>query len=270
MMQPGLYTVPEIEYHQDTMVPGGSFSSTMAKRILESPAHLRHYLDTPRVERPEFDFGHAVHAAVLGEGLGVHLLDFPDYRTKAAREERDAAYAAGLVPMLERDYAPVLAAASAVREHPIAGPIFASGRPEVSAYAIDPDSGLWLRGRFDWVTDDGLLVDLKTARDGEPYRFESAGRRLGYDLQQAFYTHLYGLATGSAPSGFLFVTVHSSAPHLVDVHQPPDWADIGEAKRKLATSLYAECLATDTWPGRPAVINRVTSPDWALMEEEIE
>ena len=66
------------------------------------------------------------------------------------------------------------------------------------------------------------------------------------------------------------ITVESDAPHLVDVHEPPDWAEIGEAKRKLGTALYADCLARNHWPGRPAVINRITSPDWELPEEEIE
>lgn len=67
--EPGLYEIPELEYHADKLVPGGSFSSTQAKQILKSPAHLRSYLDTPRVEKSVFDFGHIVHAGMLGVGL---------------------------------------------------------------------------------------------------------------------------------------------------------------------------------------------------------
>lgn len=269
-MTAGVFDIPEVEYHADTHVPGGSFSSTMAKIILRSPAHLRHYLDTPSTEKAEFDFGHAVHAGVLGVGLQVTLLDYDSYRSKAAREARDAVYAEGGVPMLERDYTPVPAAVEAVKAHELAGPIFTEGQAEQSIYGQDPETGLWLRGRIDWITPDGYLIDLKTARTGEPYAFERAGRGFGYDLQAAFYCHVYHLATGKRPRGFRFVTVETTAPHLVDVHEPTDWLDIGEAKRKVATSLYLDCLTTGKWPGRPPVINRISSPDWALMEEEIE
>lgn len=265
---PGLYEIPELEYHRDEMIPGGTLSSTMAKIILRSPANLRHHLDSPRVERAEFDFGHAVHAEVLGVGLGVTVLDYPDWRTKAAREERDAIHATGGVPMLERDYVAVRAAVAAVRAHDVAGPLFSDGVAEQSMFAVDPETGLWLRGRVDWLTSAGDLVDLKTTVTGEPYAFERTGRRLGYDLQLAFYRHILTLI-GRPPARQLIVTVERDAPHLVDVHSPPDWPEIGEIKRQQATALYLDCLNRNVWPGRPAVINEIASPDWALETEDI-
>ena len=87
---------------------------------------------------------------------------------------------------------------------------------------------------------------------------------------QLAYRVVYQLATRRRPTGYRLITVETNAPHLVDVHEPPDWAEIGEAKRKLGTALYADCLAHNHWPGRPAVINRIASPDWELPEEEIE
>lgn len=268
---PGIYDIPELEYHADKLVPGGSFSSTMAKQILKSPAHLRSYLDAPRVEKAAFDFGHIVHAGVLGVGLEVEVLDFPDYKTKAAQTAKAEAYAAGKVPVIERDYATARAAIKAVKEHEIAGPLFAgNGVPELSAFAIDPNTDLWLRGRFDWVTPDLTLVDLKTTIDGEPTAFERAGRRLGYDVQQEFYRLVYRLATGTDPTVFAFVTVEKASPHLVDVHMPTDWAELGSSRVRRAIDLYAQCMETGEWPGRPPVINRTPSPLWAFDDEEIE
>lgn len=265
--EPGIYEIPELEYHDDP-VPAGSFSSTQAKRILKSPAHLRHYLDSPRVERADFDFGHIVHAGVLGVGLDIEILNFPDWRTKAAKEARDACHARGSVPMLAKDVEAAEAAIEAIPAHPLAGQIFAAGQAERSAFAVDPVTGLWLRSRFDWI-GDGVLVDLKTAVDGEPGAFERAGRRLGYDVQQAFYRYVYKLATGDDLE-FAFVTVEKSAPYLVDMHMPADWQVIGEPKMRRAIDLYAECLASDEWPGRPPVINRTESPLWAFDDEELE
>ena len=263
---PGLYDVPELEYHADRE----TLSSTMLKHVLRAPAYLRHYLDTERVEKPAFDFGHTVHALVLGVGLGFEVIDAGSWRTKAAQEARDEAYADGRVPMLAHEYERAEMAADAVRNHELAGQILAAGRAEVSAYAIDPDTGIPLRARIDWTGDDGYLYDLKTARTGEPFAFERAGRGWGHEVQAAHYCHVYQLATRRRPTGYRLITVETNAPHLVDVHEPPDWAEIGEAKRKLGTALYADCLAHNHWPGRPAVINRIASPDWELPEEEIE
>lgn len=267
--EPGIYDVPELDYHADP-VEGGSFSSTMAKQILKSPAHLRSYLDSPRVEKKEFDFGHIVHAGVLGVGLEVEVLDFPDYKTKAAQTAKADAYAAGRVPVIERDYAPARAAIKAVREHEIAGPLFAGGGvPESSAFAIDPTTGLWLRGRFDWTTPNRVLVDLKSTRDGSPRAFARSAADLGYDVQDAFYRHVYELATGEPARGFVFVTVESSAPHLVDVHQgDDDWHGLGTAKMRRAIDRYKRALDTGDWPGRPPIINPLTPTPWAKTAED--
>lgn len=269
--EPGLYDIPELEYHADP-VKGGSFSSTMAKQILKSPAHLRSYLDSPRVEKPEFDFGHVVHAGVLGVGLEVEVLNFPDYRTKAAREARDECYERGAVPMLERDYAPARAAIDAVRAHPVAGPLFAGGgTAESSAFGVDPTTGLWLRGRFDWTTPNRVLVDLKTTRDGAPRVFARSALDLGYGVQDAFYRHVYELATGQPARGFVFVTVESTAPHLVDVHQgDEEWQGLGTAKMRRAIDRYKRALDTGEWPGRPPIINTLSPAPWALREEDDE
>lgn len=269
--EPGLYEIPELEYHADP-VPGGSFSSTQAKQILKSPAHLRSYLDAPRVEKKEFDFGHIVHGGVLGVGLEVEVLPFPDYKTKAAQVAKAEAYAAGKVPMIERDYAPARAAIAAVLEHEIAGPLFAGeGVPESSAFGIDPVTGLWLRGRFDWTTPGRVLVDLKTTRDGSPRAFSRAAGDLGYDVQDAFYRHVYELATGEPAAGFVFVTVESAAPHLVDVHQgDDDWRALGAAKMRRAIDRYKKALDTGEWPGRPPIINELTPTPWAMTAEDYE
>lgn len=273
--EPGLYDIPELEYHRDP-VPAGSFSSTQAKQILKSPAHLRHYLDSPRVEKKAFDFGHAVHAGVLG--VGLELVEIPEslLASNGAASTKDAkafiaeAYIAGQVPLKAAEFGPIHDAIAAVRAHPIAGPLFAGGGvPEQSAFGIDPDTGLWLRGRFDWTTPNGILVDLKTTQDGSPRKFSRAIADFGYDTQDAFYRHVYELATGQEPRGFIFVTVEAKAPHLVDVHElDAEWKAIGETRARLAIERYKRAMDAGYWPGRPAVINSLRAPVWYLNEHE--
>jgi hypothetical protein len=77
----------------DAVYHGGpELSSSAMKTLLDSPARYQHERAN-RVEKSAYDLGHAVHAKILGAGLDVAVLDFPDYRTKAARDERDGARA---------------------------------------------------------------------------------------------------------------------------------------------------------------------------------
>ena len=62
--------VPEREYHADP-----AFSQSQAKVLLDSPAKYRWQRDNPPAPRDHFDFGHAVHAKVLGIGLDFWRID---------------------------------------------------------------------------------------------------------------------------------------------------------------------------------------------------
>src|SRR5690606_30614366 len=68
-VEPGVYdNVPSEVYHSDP-VPGGSLSSTGARKLAtECPAAFKHWLDNPEPSKKEFDFGTAAHKVVLGDG----------------------------------------------------------------------------------------------------------------------------------------------------------------------------------------------------------
>lgn len=264
--EPGLYDdIDEITYHSDPYSP--SLSSTMAKLILKSPAHLRYYLDEGQDHKPAFDFGSAVHSMGLGKGWPVTVLDFPDWRSKEARLQREAANISGSIPLLRKDFDQVEAVVSAIREHPIAGPLFAgNGRAEVSAFA-EHESGVKLRGRFDWITESGVLVDLKTAQDADPSSFGRTAAGLSYEVQAAHYMLAYWLATGYPARGFIHVLVEKEPPYLVSVVQLDDEAlQAGHEQLEVAIARYMHCLATDTWPGYPATIHSASLPVWKLHQ----
>lgn len=273
--EPGFYTMPELAYHADP-VPEGSFSSTQAKQILRSPANLRHYLDSPREEKAAYDFGHLVHGGVLGVGLEVRVI--PDEilasngaaSTTAAKDFIALAREDGAVPIKAGEWAPVAESVNAVLSHDLAGPLFTGeGESEVSAFAQDPETGLWLRARYDRLLPNGI-VDLKTARDGDPFKFEREALRLGYDAQDAFYQFVYRLIEGGYPAdGFTFVTVETSAPHLVDVHQGDSlWEMRGQARVREAIDAYKRCMDTNEWPGREPVVNAMSIPNYMIDDDE--
>lgn len=255
--------LPELEYHA---LPG--LSSTGAKAILRSPAHYRHERDHGRPNKPAYDLGHVVHGMVLGTGLDVVVVDADDWRTKDAKAERDAAYAAGAVPMLRKDHARAVRIADAVQAHPVAGRIFTDGAAEVSAFWTDPDTGVDCRGRFDYITQHPFLVDLKTCQDANPAAFGRTALNFGYDIQAAFYSDGYEQITGHrAP--FLHVLVEVEPPHAVSVVQLDDDAlYVGRLKARRAIEIYRDCVEANTWPAYSTDIEPVSLPGWALTDAE--
>jgi hypothetical protein len=274
--EPGIYPgIPEAAYHADP-VPGRSLSSTGAKKLLppSCPALFQHDRIHGQAPRDEFDFGHAVHSLVLGEGPQFEVLDFPDWRSKTAREARDEARASGLVPILTGDWTTAEAMAQRVAEHPIIGGLFQGGTPEVSLFWQDAATEQWCRGRVDYLKQlPGLTlsVDYKTTKDASPEAIRRAIHEYGYNLQAAWYMAGLGTLRPDDDQRFVFVFQQKTAPYLITVRELDQQAlDIGRAKAERALRIYAECTAADRWPdwtGPIADIPFINLPTWAAIRD---
>lgn len=261
-------------YHGDP-VKGGSLSSSGAKDLLRSPAHYQH-ARTHRVEKAAYDVGHAVHATVLGVGMDVVVIDHDSYRTAAAKAERDEAYAAGKTPLLAKDYEPVEAMARAVLSHPDARAVFErSGAPEASAFAPDPETGVWMRARPDFLPDHNgrrtIIGDLKTAVSADPRDFDRTAADYGYDIQAEWYQRVVRLARGDDDTAFVFVIVEKAPPYLVSVVElTGDFRITGRSRMERALRTYRQCVESDEWPGYARGIHAVEPPRWHVINEEME
>ncbi|WP_167756106.1 PD-(D/E)XK nuclease-like domain-containing protein [Streptomyces sp. 4R-3d] len=263
------------KYHADRT----SISSTGLRKLLAPgcPAQFKYDRDTPQPHKKEFDLGHAAHLLVLGEGPELAVVDYPDWRKKDAQTERDLAYAEGKTPLLKKDHDMVQAMASAIRQHPLAGPLFAPGTgiAERSIYWTDPATGIRCRVRPDYLKQlPGLTlcVDYKTITKADPDTISKAIREHGYHQQDALYAD--GIeAAGLAPDGcrFLFVFQSKTAPYLVTVRELDQQSrDIGRAKNERALRIYADCETTGIWPdwtGPVEDIPQISLPTWAAITE---
>lgn len=271
-----VYGMSDDVYHADP-IPGGSLSSTGARRILESPALFRHEQQN-RTGKRVFDVGHAVHSEVLGAGSPLipypaeHLTPSGAPSTKAAsvawvNEQR----AAGLVPVAEADLLRVRAMTAAVLDNADARALVeVAGQPEASVFVPDPDTGAWLRARPDYLPDDpdGTIADLKTSRTANPAEFPRLAWRYHYEQQDDLYRRAVQLARGGDPR-FVFVVVESDAPHLVSVIELDVIArGIGKDRNDRAIRTYAECKASGVWPGYPPGIHTVPLPRYAETQHE--
>ena len=208
----GLFTVEENTYHRDR----GSLSCSGAKLLLppSCPAKFRQRMDNPPEPKPHFDFGSVVHTLTLGAGSDYAVLepaihglkrdgtiaDSPTATTAWKAADADAR-ALGKIPIHVDDFTKARAMADAVRNHPEAGELFKRGHAEKSMYWTEPQSGIRLRGRADWLTligDRLTCVDLKTSVTANPTELVRPFWKFGYHLQAAWYRRLL-IETGVWP-----------------------------------------------------------------------
>lgn len=274
----GVYDgMPDEVYHGDP-VPGGSLSASGAKLLLppNPPALYRWRRENPE-QRRVFDLGKAAHKLVLGTGPELSIQDYPDWRTKAAREARDAAYAAGAVPILRAEYDDAVRMADAIRRHPVASRLFepGGGQAEQSLFWEDAATGVWRRARLDWLptqlSSAGRLIvpDYKTTDSADDESVRKAIHRYGYYLQDPWYREAVQAVGLADEALFLFVFQERKPPHLihvVELEAPALRTGRDHIRRALAT--YAECTATGRWPGySDDEIGLVDLPPWAQTKE---
>jgi len=265
--------MPDGLYHAH---PALSYSGAKLLLPPSTPAHYRYDRDNPRPPKRAYDLGHAAHRIVLGVGAELVDIDADSYRTKAAQEDRDAAYDAGKTPLLPRERAAAQAMADAVRAHPLAGRLFSNGRPEVSLFWIDEQTGVPLRSRLDWLRDTQpgrvlIVPDLKTSHGSvHPDVLPRVVESYRYHLQHSMYEN--GItACGLAPDGvaFVLVFVEKEQPHAVNVVQlDQDAINTGRALNLRAIEIYRDCLQSGIWPAHPAEVHTIGLPRWAMRSEE--
>jgi len=235
--------------------------------IAKSPAHYRF---AEREETDALRLGSAVHCAVLEpDRFAADYVIAPpmDHRTKAGKEqwaEFEAANAGKT--MLNRDEgALALRLAEAVRAHPRAQVLLAAGQPEVSALWSDPDLGVRCRARYDWLTPEGLVLDLKTTQNASAAAFAKAVATFRYHVQHAWYLDGYHQATGDLPLGFIFIAVEKTPPYAVALYElDGEAADYGRLLARRDLARYATARDLDVWPGYPEEIQPLSLPRWAF------
>ncbi|WP_161973038.1 PD-(D/E)XK nuclease-like domain-containing protein [Microbacterium sp. HSID17254] len=259
-----VHGLDETVYHA---LPG--LSSTGAKKLLRSPAHFQHYISQPHEPKPEFDLGSAVHSRVLGvgaqiaiypDGAGEETFEFEGEElttvlskvgalgTKAAKAFEADARAKGLIPVKREKGAQVQRMAESVLADPTVRKLLETGDPEVSMFADDPETGLPMRGRLDWL--GRRIADLKTTSgDASEEVFEKDAFRLGYDVQFGHYEWLYNLITGDTLP-YLFIVVETAAPYLTGVFRLGDDEILMARRRAMEARIrYARGIETGEWPG---------------------
>jgi hypothetical protein len=111
-----------------------------------------------------------------------------------------------------------------------------------------------------------VLSDLKTTFPGGTSAavFSTHAARMGYHIQDPYYSDIYEDLLGEKPF-FLFFVVERKPPYSVRVFQiHEEGRKAGRDEYKRALDKFAECKATGIWPAHPEEIEEIRLPRWAL------
>lgn len=268
---PGIYDMPSDDYHADP-VPDGSLSTTGAKKLLapSCPALFRHEQLHGRPPKKEFDFGAAAHSILLESGPPIVEIDADTWRTGYAKDAAADARDEGAIPLLTREYEQVMAMVAVLRAHPAAARLLSPewGMAEQSMFWRDKAAGVMRRGRLDVLPypRNGRMIipDYKTCRSADTAAISKAIHDNGYHMQAPCYIDgVVALNHGGEDTELVFVFQEKNPPYLVRVVRPDVIAvKIGRDLNRRALEIYAECVATDTWPGYSPEIDDVPVPAW--------
>lgn len=256
-----------------------SLSSSVAHKLLtRSPRHawIAHARLNPvwaPHEEGRFDLGSAAHAVLLeGRGELIHVVQATDWRKKETQAERDAARAAGKLPLLADQAADVAQMVEVARRKLATSPDLRG----IALDALEPElTFLWregkaqLRCRTDWITRErDLVLSYKTtAGSAEPDAF-TRGILLnsGYDLQAEFESRAVEALTGTLPK-YVWLVQEVEPPYACSLlGYSPQFSELAAMKFARAVSLWTSCLRANEWPGYPDQICWMLPPPWAMTQ----
>jgi hypothetical protein len=268
---PGIFDVPELDYHADRLLApqlGRSLSASGMKTILRCPALFQHEREHGRTASDSMGIGTVAHALALGNpDSRLRVYDAYDWRAKAHQAGRAADRAQRLTPVHRGELRQASRIAASVRRHATARNILSRGEAERSVYWIDDDTGVTCRARVDWLRDD-VIVDFKTAADASPAGFARAVANFRYDIAAAHYIEGVKAVTGH-DLPYVFVVAETAPPHLCAVYQlDPGDLEWGRYDAARARRIYAECESSGEWPDYGDEIHTLDLPAWFRRTRE--
>lgn len=284
----GVYQdVSERAYHADC-APEPSLSASGAKVLLKRSAKAFQW-QHPRLRPAHLDpreetttdaqvFGTAVHKLVLGRGKEIVEVDAPDWKTKAAKQERADITVAGKLAMLKHRL--VEAKAIAKELAPRVPYIGECATELVLVWRDKATDGtpVWCRSMVDiWNKAERRIEDLKIT--GGELSDAFVGKQIGamgYDLSMAFYRRAFSRLLPELEGRIKTRLIFAERKEPFDTF-PVDLTegDLSTCDRMVQAAIdrFAECTTAGAWPGVAPEPRPVKIPDWHLrdfLESELE
>lgn len=221
-----------------------ALSASLAKQLIKSAAHAKHYLDHPTEPSPAMALGTAVHAAILEphrQDVFVVRPDDLDRRTKDGKARYAELLSAGLPILTQAEADDVRRIRDAVVRVPVVRDALEVGETEVGKFW--EGRGVNCKAKGDLVAGY-TIFDVKTCTDATPRGFLSSVYKYRYDLQARHYLD------GFEADEFIFVAVETDPPYAVGLYSLSDvMLDRASGDLDICARRYADALKTGIWPG---------------------
>lgn len=259
----GFADIPAAEYFAAPY-----YSQSFLQKMKQSPAHAMADRLNPREATPALQFGTWCHTAVLEPELFKR--DFivgPDVARNTKEWKAVVQENPGKTILKPDDHERISKMALAVAQHPEARRLLSGGRAEVSMFAVDPETGVRIKGRMDYLqAQRNIISDYKTAEDASFEAFQRSIATYGYHWQTAFYTDLYSLVSRVPADNVLFAHIVGEKgdpyPAAVYTLDPPS-IEKGRLEFREKLRICAECDRTGVWPAYPTEIMNTALPAWS-------
>lgn len=281
----GVYNITLEQHHSDNCV-GPSISSS-GLRDIDARCPLYYwafsYLNPKGRKYPETDamkLGSAAHHLILGEAdfrskFATIPEEFPDFKTKAAREWRDAQIAAGRSVLSRKEEAAIVDMADALMRHdlivrPDGAPGLLHGVVEQSLVWKDKETGVWLKTRPDVIpTGSRMIADLKTCSNADAWPVRQTIEKRGYHIQMWLAGEGFRQVLGWEMEDFVPIFVETAYPNLVNTKPLGAGAmHWGELQARAAIRKFAECMSSGHWPGlADDTVTAELSPSYIKQQE---
>ena len=255
-----------------------ALSPSIARILLdESPKHAwtihRLLGNRPRPVSAAQETGKIAHALLLEAGDEIEIIDAKDFRTNAAKEARDAARAAGRIPIVSAKVDEWKTRISTLRENLYkAGLNLENYESEVRVEWNEGDA--LCHGGIDLLSRDKTkIIDIKTLPTGRAHPELCAGRLLkshGILQQEAYPRAIEQLnpeLMGRVKMEFWFLEL-TDPYDVCPIECGGTMQEIAAQRWDRAVRVWNECMETGKWPGfgdKGPV--RVEAPGWALAKE---
>ena len=270
-------------YISDADLPASSprlHQSIATVLVNRSPLHAWHRHFHPEPE--EYDAvtmrGLIAHSLLLGGGR-IYPIEADDWRTKAAKEARNAALRDGKLPILAHKLADAVELHKRVLLELKARGIVLSGWNEVIVKWESP-GGVLCEGRIDHLiieSGSALILDFKFCASAVKKACENRFIEFGYDIQHAAYVQAvetnYPHLAGRVEMKFIFVEV--DPPHAIrEMPVAGSMRTSGQWRWGKACEVWQGCLekyGTKTpWPAYADDGEPAECPTWALNQQIME
>jgi hypothetical protein len=228
-------------------------SSSAIKTLLNCPEKFEsEYIKkkTKGKSTKSMDLGTLIHTYILEKN---HFLDryfpavFKDRRKKEYLEAKKIADGKEVVS--KKYYESCKLIDEKLAKDPIGKNLFTNGKVEHSIFWKDPETGLLLKSRPDFISDN-YIVDIKTTQCAEKYQFRKSVKNYKYHIQAAMQLDAYKAVTGKSHLNYIYFAIEPEEPFVFSIITlGDDFIEAGREEYKKGLQLYLECMKNNYWPG---------------------